>query len=106
MDNLPNLKKLNLSNNNLTKIEGLDNLRNLEYLDLEGNKINLIENLELSTNEFTFNTDELKITQQIRLLKKLKKINLKNNPITCDILNIAEIHKLESREIEILSDCD
>lgn len=100
------LKELDLSYNKLSKIEGLDNLVSLEHLNLEGNHISLIENLELSTNEFAFSKKELAVVQQIRLLHNLKTINLKNNPIKCDILNMAEIHKLENRSIKIVSDCD
>ena len=37
IENLKNLKKLNLKNNYISEIEGIEMLKNLEYLDLSGN---------------------------------------------------------------------
>lgn len=39
LDNLKNLRELNLSLNKITKVENLDHLINLEFLTLEVNKI-------------------------------------------------------------------
>jgi Leucine-rich repeat (LRR) protein len=45
---LPNLSRLNLRSNQISKIENLDHLPNLSQLDLGNNQISKIENLRSS----------------------------------------------------------
>lgn len=49
------LTKLQLGNNIIEKIEHLDDLVNLKELDLSFNRIKVIENLEVSTSWFMNN---------------------------------------------------
>lgn len=106
LDNLSYLEELNLSHNNISKIEGLGNLSSLKKLNLEDNNIDKIENLELYINELGFCKKKLVIAQKKQFINRLEEVNLKNNPFPCTINNKAEIHKLESRNVEIVSDCN
>jgi Leucine-rich repeat (LRR) protein len=47
---LPNLKRLYLVSNKISKIENLERLTQLEMLELGDNKIRRVENLEALTN--------------------------------------------------------
>jgi len=50
VNDLTNLERLILSDNKITKIEGVDTLPNLEELDLGGNKITKIEGVDTLPN--------------------------------------------------------
>jgi len=72
---LHNLKKLDLSNNEITDINSLSNLRKLEELDLEYTKINDItplRNLDNLKELNIENTDNLNITNNIKLIIELQ----------------------------------
>lgn len=56
-----NLKKLDLSFNKITKIEGLDCLKDLKELNLSYNRIETIENLNKLPNLRVLNLDHNKI---------------------------------------------
>ncbi len=105
LDTLTNLNTLDLSYNNIREVNGLENLKNLTYLNLEGNKIEHLENLDLLIDEFSFYGTKLVIGQRKQNLNNMKKLNLKGNPFKCDISNLAEIQKMESRNINVISDC-
>ncbi|MFX1365448.1 MAG: TIR domain-containing protein [Promethearchaeota archaeon] len=83
LDNLVNLRYLNLNKNQITEIKGLDNLRILETLSLENNNIseikgldnlNLLQHLLLNGNNIT----EIK---GLGNLSSLKRIELQDNPV-------------------------
>ena len=82
---LTNLKKLNLSLNNISKIKGLENMSDLEELNLENNKITKIEGLES--------------------LKNLKILNLGNNQII-DITPLSANNKLMTLNLKTNSQID
>ena len=83
---LANLKKLELSLNNISKIKGLVNMSNLEELSLENNKITKIEGLES--------------------LKNLKSLNLINNqiiditPLSINSSSLTNLSLLNNQQID------
>ena len=90
------LKILELSYNNITKIENLQELISLTCLDLSHNNIEVIENLDLMNNLEKLNLNNNKITkiEGLSELKKLKKLYLLNNKIT-KIEGLSELKNLE-----------
>jgi Leucine-rich repeat (LRR) protein len=94
--NLPNLKKINCSNNNINNLNSLDNLYNLEELDCSYNRIETLENLNLP------NLQLLKCAfNRILSLQNLNFPNLKyfhcsdnriNNIKDCDFTSLEEFY--------------
>lgn len=84
LQKLPNLNKLDLRNNQITKIEGLDHLTNLTMLSLGNNQITKIEGLENLTNLTTLWLVSNKITkiEGLDQLTNLTTLDLWNNQIT------------------------
>ena len=86
------MRELYLSYNQIKKIEGLENLKNLKILDLDDNKISEIEGLEHLTNleELTFRYNNFPFNKLSRKeispffteLKNLKRLNFKKFPET------------------------
>ncbi|XP_014663214.1 PREDICTED: leucine-rich repeat-containing protein 48-like isoform X2 [Priapulus caudatus] len=83
---LVNLVWLDLSFNNIEKIEGLDTLVKLEDLSLFNNRISLLENMETLTNLHIVslgNNDfnDLNSLLYLRQFKKLKTVCISGNPM-------------------------
>ena len=89
-----NTKILNLSCNNIVKIENLDNLINLEELHLCHNNINKIENLDKLTNLkiVYLGNNKFEKLEGLKKLTNLEEIYLNNNKagITKKRLNYNE----------------
>ncbi|HMK25124.1 MAG TPA: leucine-rich repeat domain-containing protein [Chitinophagaceae bacterium] len=79
------LSNLNLSLNQIREIKGLEKLTKLSNLDLSFNQIRSIKGLQNLINllelDLSYNQISKMDNLSIRLLEKLKKINLKNNPV-------------------------
>jgi len=85
LDNLP-LKSLNLSHNNIKKIENLETLKYLEVINLSRNSIrsmkglqnhNLLQEIDLEENQII----DIAEVRYIRELTLLRNLNLLGNPI-------------------------
>ena len=78
---LGNLRTLNLSINDINKIEGLENMTNLEYLNLSDNEITKIEGLENLENlkEINLNNNQISDITPLRANTALTILNLKGN---------------------------
>lgn len=87
LDNLINLKWLDLSFNRITKIEGLDKLIKLQDLSLYDNKVQAVEGLEnlselnvLSIGNNLLKNHEEVVTYLMNLKNKLQVIKMSDNP--------------------------
>lgn len=94
LDMLVNLVWLDLSFNNIEVIEGLDTLTKLEDLTLYNNRISRIENMDalLNLQVFSIGNNDLKELENItylRRFKRLKTLNLSNNPF-CELDNYKQ----------------
>ena len=92
------LKELNLSNNQISKIEGLDSLLNLSELDLSDNRILKIEGLDSLWNLSKLNLDRNLISklEGLDTLVNLSELNLPFNEISKiegldSLLNLSEL---------------
>lgn len=116
LDHLSRLKSLNLSNNLITKIDGLSELKRLESLIIKGNRltkpesiknvicIKRLKELDLSRNRINCSPDS--ILQVLAQCKSLKILSLKGNPVAkmkhhrkLVISRIPTLVKLDSRQI-------
>ena len=108
-DSLYNLKKLNLSQNNITDISLLSKskLNNLKVLNISSNKISNIDFLQLNTNFDKLETIDVSnnlINKLVSInIKSLKKLNLMKNEINSgidtfleNIINLSEELLLEN----------
>lgn len=94
IDMLVNLVWLDLSFNNIEVLEGLDTLTKLEDLTLYNNRISRIENMDMLLNlqVFSIGNNDLKELENItylRRFRKLKTLNLSNNPF-CEFDNYKQ----------------
>ncbi|KAK3089457.1 hypothetical protein FSP39_003766 [Pinctada imbricata] len=85
LDELVNLVWLDLSFNNIEVLDGLDALTKLEDLTLYSNRISTIENMDNLLNLHVLslgrnNLSELENLRYLRRFKKLKTLNLSDNP--------------------------
>lgn len=101
-ENLINLKELNLSYNNITKIQSLINCKflNLENLNLSHNEIDDISCLEntkyfnkLQKLDLSFN--KIKKLDKINIIKTLNYLNLLNNEISEGILDFIGYNNIK-----------
>jgi dynein assembly factor 1 len=114
LDGLDALETLNLSHNNISKIENLEALPLLSNLDLSDNKIidssgigRLSLNLNLTTLNLTGNMisdNEEKLIQDLKELKSLKVLYLKQNPVISRIKNYRKRMLFELRALTYLDD--
>ncbi|SBT33748.1 leucine-rich repeat protein (LRR8) [Plasmodium ovale wallikeri] len=86
LDELEKLRILSVSNNKIKKIKNLDKLINLRELNLHNNNINKIENLNknIKLKILILSKNNIKNKECIiylKCLKKLKILNLTDNPI-------------------------
>ena len=98
LDKLTKLRELYLSDNEITKIEGLDSLTKLKKLDLEFNQITKIEGLDTLVGLQSLNLSYNQITEigGIKKLTKLRKLDLGYNQIE----TIQDLDKLvNSKEL-------
>ena len=81
---LTELKELDLSHNQISKIENLDTLINLTTFDLENNQISKIENLDTLAKLTTLDleTNSISKIENLDALYKLTTLNLYNNQIS------------------------
>ncbi|XP_070188419.1 dynein regulatory complex subunit 3-like [Littorina saxatilis] len=94
IDMLVNIVWLDLSFNNIEVIEGLDALTKLEDLTLYNNRISRIENMDtlMALQVFSIGNNDLKELETIsylRRFRKLKTLNLSNNPF-CELDNYKQ----------------
>jgi len=84
IQNLVDLKELNLSGNNISEISNLENLVNLKKLNLSGNKITEIYGLDSlkQLNQLYLNNNDISEIKGLNNLKNLHFLNLENNSIT------------------------
>jgi len=77
------VRRVNLSNNNISSIENLDNARNIEYLNLGVNKISNISGLHNMTQLKTLRLHDNNIKKIIGLksLNNLENLDLRYNDI-------------------------
>jgi len=96
IENLVNLRRLNLEKNDISNIEPLRQLNNLEELCLDNNDIrdiNALENI-ISIENLSLSSNRIEDISHLKNLKSLKKLKLDSNDIM-DIGPLAEINKLE-----------
>ncbi len=88
---MPWIKHLSISNNNIESIENLQNLTNLEILYAFKNKISKIENLEnlRSLQRLDLSDNFLREINGFENLSNLKNLYLSRNPIT-DLSNLEK----------------
>lgn len=99
LQNALNLRELNLSNNDIEKIDGLSSLKKLRILNLSGNKITKIEGISgLKSLEIVNLAENLieSIPQTISLCQSLTTLNLANNLVSKkeDLNNLKSLSKL------------
>lgn len=97
LENLSNLRELNLCFNYIGKIENINNLKKLEKLNLEWNRIAKIEGVENLSNLSYLNLDRNYI-RKIEGLDKLTKLNFLSlgiNKIT-ELEGLEELNNLET----------
>ena len=105
LNNLPNLKELNLEHNNISVIEGLRNLDNLNTLILSLNKINKLTGLEklINLNVLRVNNNMLSCIEGLNTCTKIKYLELVSNYITkiegLDNLNMLKLLDLSINKI-------
>ncbi|CAH8636294.1 unnamed protein product [Heterobilharzia americana] len=107
IDNLnafTNLKKLQLNNNIIEKIENLDDLVNLTWLDLSFNRIAKIENLNKLTKleDLSLFNNHIKLIEGLDESRNLKHFSIGNNQIT-ELENIVYLRQFEKLESVTLS---
>jgi uncharacterized membrane protein len=83
LENLHDLRALDLSNNSISEIKGLENLHALRALDLSNNIISEISDLDHLENIFNLNLSNNKISEIKGLdkIKNLRFLRLSNNLI-------------------------
>ena len=89
LNNLTNLKVLDLSINCIREIKGLDMLERLEKLYLNDNKINKIEGLDNLKNlkVLRLGHNFIKKVEGLSNLKNLEVLELESNKISQDLIN-------------------
>jgi internalin A len=80
LDKLVNISKLSINRNKITKIEGLDKLVNIKHLYLSDNKITKIEGLDKLVNIISLYLDSNDIYEIEGLIKPLH-LKIENNPL-------------------------
>ena len=102
MENLTDLRVLDLSENQITEIKGLDSLKNLEFLSLYSNKIIELKGLEnlIELKDLHIGGNRISNIENLDNLKNLITLDLSPNEIT----EIKNLEKLESLRILFLSE--
>jgi len=97
LEKIKRLKRLELSENQITEIEGLKHLKGLEVLWLSGNNISEIENLENHRDLKFLNLSKNNITEikNLESLKNLDFLGLSRNRIS-EIKGLGTLKKLNS----------
>lgn len=98
---LANLQELNLSYNQISKIQNLDNLSFLSKLELQKNKLTKTDWLEkLSTlQELNLWYNEISDIKSLFALTNLRDLQLQHNQIS-DISSMSNLFNLESLKLE------
>jgi Leucine-rich repeat (LRR) protein len=78
-----NLKRLDLSRNEITKTEGLESLNQLEELNLDNNRISKLENLSGLSNlkSLSLSSNQITKIENLNNLKNLESLQLSSNQI-------------------------
>lgn len=102
IDNIPDLCKLNLFNNQITELKGLDNLKNLKSLNLGKNQITEIKGLEkLKKLKLLFlGFNQITEIKGLENLIDLEKLSLQNNQIT-EIKGLEKLINLQHLHLEV-----
>jgi hypothetical protein len=90
LEELTELRVLNLNHNFITRIKGLESLENLEELHLDHNRISIIEGLDCPSNlhRLSLYHNQIERINNFDNLDNLNSIHLGKNPIYARILNI------------------
>lgn len=98
LSNLVTLQELNLSDNKISKIEGLDLLINLKVLNISENKITKIEGLDnlVKLQDLNLSCNNIDSIDGLNSLKNLTYLSLYNNKITSlkgleKLINLQEL---------------
>lgn len=104
LNNLRNLQELHLRGNELKEIRGLDNLINLKTFDLGINKITKIENLDnlINLQELSLSGNKITKIENLDNLQNLRELYLSKNKIETaenlkNLLNLQELYLSESK---------
>ena len=94
---LESLQRLDLSNNQISKIENLKELESLQLLYLENNQISKIENLkELESLQLLYlENNQISKIENLKELESLQRLDLSNNQIS-KIENLKELQSLRT----------
>ena len=98
---------MELSHNQLTRIEGLDKLVNLYYLDLSDNQLTRIEGLDKLTNLYYLGLSDNQLTriEELAYLSQLESLDLSDNKLSV-IENLPQTSlkklKVEGNNIEYI----
>jgi internalin A len=80
---MTNIKRLNLSHNNIAVIQHLDALKQITELDLSFNRIEKIQNINMpQLTILDLSGNQIKRIENLKTLKKLERLNLTKNKIT------------------------
>ena len=108
LDLLVNLQELNLSINQITKIEGLEQLVNLWRLDLSDNQINKIEGMNhlLNLNSLYLSSNKITKIEGLDNLVNLHDLVLMSNQITKieglnNLINLSDLTLIQNKIIEL-----
>ncbi|XP_022192946.2 dynein regulatory complex subunit 3 [Nilaparvata lugens] len=99
LDELVNLVELDLSFNHIHKIQNLDSLVNLEIFSLYQNHIEVVENMDALRKLEIFSIGRNSIDDRgdcvlyLRKFKKLKSLNMIDNPVTQKLFNGEKFRK-------------
>ena len=90
LEELTELKVLNLNRNLITKVKGLESLENLEELHLDHNRISIIEGFDCPSNlhRLSLYNNQIEQIRNFDNLENLDSIHLGKNPIYVRIFNI------------------
>jgi internalin A len=105
IEEMPWLRELDLSYNQITDIIGLKSLANLRILDLSQNRISTISGLDklINLEELYLNNNQITDINGMLALKKLQKLNLSNNHIfhISGLEMLTNLQKLDFRNNKI-----
>jgi len=98
---LPNLKELNLSYNQISKIQNLDNLSSLSKLELQTNKLTSTKWLQKlsSLKELNLWYNEILDIKSLSNMTNILDLQLQHNQIS-DISDLSNLSNLESLKLE------
>lgn len=100
LEDMQSVTELDLSNKGIVDIQGIQYLTNLKKLDLTGNNIKFIDNLKnlTSLQELSLNQNSIENIQALSYLKNLEQLDLYSNQIS-DLSPLVELVKLKQLSV-------